>query len=142
MMSETHIFNPNLVNEFRLDITGPLRDRSGERQHPGQHSGPWAGRRAFTGFAGPNGGTPFILLGGARRLSYAGSPTDTPSVERQNVYQILDNVTRFTAATRSSSASSFRLSAPPSRSLNIPAADTTSTANTPQNSTLVELKHL
>ena len=96
MMSETHIFNPNLVNEFRFGYNwGHYVIGQENANTPASTLVPGLGGVPFTGFAGPNGGTPFILLGGARRLSYAGSPTDTPSVERQNVYQILDNVTKI-----------------------------------------------
>ncbi len=95
MMSETHIFNPNLINEFRFGYNwGHFVIGQENANTPASSLIPGLGGVPFSGFAGPNGGTPFIILGGARRLSYAGSPTDTPSVERQNVYQILDNVTK------------------------------------------------
>ena len=95
MMSETHIFNPNLINEFRFGYNwGHYVIGQENANTPASTLIPGMGGVPFTGFAGPNGGTPFMLPGGARRLSYAGSPTDTPSVERQNVYQVLDNVTK------------------------------------------------
>ena len=50
----------------------------------------------FTGFAGPNGGLPYIPLPArVHILCHAGSRHDIPSVERQNIYQILDNVTKI-----------------------------------------------
>jgi hypothetical protein len=96
MLSETHIFNPNLINEFRFGYNwGHFVIGQENANTPASSLISGLGGVPFTGFAGPNGGTPFILLGGTRRLSYAGSPTDTPSVERQNVYQILDNLTKI-----------------------------------------------
>jgi len=96
MMSETHIFNPNLINEFRFGYNwGHFVIGQENANTPASSLIPGMGGVPFTGFAGPNGGTPFILLGGEHRLSYAGSPTDVPSVERQNIYQILDNVTKI-----------------------------------------------
>ena len=71
-------------------------------------------------------------------------PLTLPSVERQNVYQILDNVTKIHRQpldqVRRRSFRAIRTAFAQSHISR--AADTTSTANTPQNSTLVELKHL
>ena len=96
MVSETHLFSPSLINEFRFGYNwGHFVIGQENANTPASTLIPGMGGVPFTGFAGPNGGTPFILLGGKRRLTYAGSPTDVPSVERQNVYQILDNVTKI-----------------------------------------------
>jgi Carboxypeptidase regulatory-like domain/TonB dependent receptor len=89
--SETHIFNPNLINEFRF----------------GYNYGRFLNLQAFAntnlsaqyGF----GGIPFIagqFYGGlppttVTGLSTFGSAGNMPAIEHENVYQILDNVTKI-----------------------------------------------
>jgi len=58
MMSETHIFNPNLVNEFRFGYNwGHYVIGQENANHPASTLVPGLGGVPFTGFAGPNGGT-------------------------------------------------------------------------------------
>jgi hypothetical protein len=97
MASETHLFSSTLINEFRFGYNWGVYEYSqlnGNAQ--ANQLVPGLGGVPFTGFAGPNGGLPEILFAGVRdiNLTPAGTSTDTPSVERQNVYQILDNLTK------------------------------------------------
>ncbi len=89
MFSETHIFNPSLINEFRYGFNwGNFQalqfnpDVSAATLVPGLYSLP---------ISGGNGGLPFF---NTSDLSHFGAPRDLPSIERQNVYQFLDNVTK------------------------------------------------
>lgn len=94
MMSETHLFNPNLVNEFRFGYNWGLYEFvQMNNKIPANQLVPGMNGVPFTGYAGPNGGLPEILYRGSLRFSVAGSRHDVPSIERQNVYQILDNIT-------------------------------------------------
>jgi hypothetical protein len=96
MASETHLFSPNLINEFRFGYNWGVYEYSQiNGSVPADQLVPGLGGVPFTGFAGPNGGLPNILFRGSLRLTSAGTSTDTPSVERQNIYQILDNVTKI-----------------------------------------------
>jgi hypothetical protein len=97
MASETHVINPNLINEFRFGYNWGVYEYSQlNGGTPADQLVPGMGGVPFTGFAGPNGGLPNILFRGDRRTpTTAGTSTDTPSVERQNVYQVLDNVTKI-----------------------------------------------
>jgi len=99
MASETHVFTPNLVNEFRFGYNWgnyqflQLNSNIDEAAKLGLGSIP------FSGTAEPNGGLPSINVlkangNAAGDISTFGSATDLPSVERQNVYQFLDNVTK------------------------------------------------
>ncbi len=95
MASETHLFSPNLVNEFRFGYNWGLYEFVQMNSNvPAEQLVPGMGGVPFTGFAGPNGGLPVLIFGGSSKLSTAGSRHDIPSVERQNIYQILDNVTK------------------------------------------------
>jgi hypothetical protein len=100
MASETHVFSPTLVNEFRFGYNWgdfqflQLNSNVNEAAKLGLGDVP------FGNTAEPNGGLPNIntlTVGGnvAGDVSTFGSPTDLPSVEHQNVYQILDNLTRI-----------------------------------------------
>ncbi len=93
MGSETHLFSPNLVNEFRFGYNWGLFEYSQLNGNvPADQLIPGMGGVPFTGFAGPNGGLPAMRIAG---FTGAGSSHDTPSVERQNIYQILDNITKI-----------------------------------------------
>ncbi|MGC1784755.1 MAG: carboxypeptidase regulatory-like domain-containing protein [Acidobacteriaceae bacterium] len=88
--SETHIFNPNLTNEFRF---GYNYGRFGIA--PGQNTD--TNLSAQLGFGGipysPGiGGLPPTTVGG---ISGFGAPEYYPVLEIQNTYQILDNVTKL-----------------------------------------------
>ncbi|MFZ0301711.1 MAG: TonB-dependent receptor [Terracidiphilus sp.] len=99
MASETHIFSPNLVNEFRFGYNWGLYEFVQMNSNiPAEQLIPGLGGVPFTGFAGPNGGLPEFYFGRSTGHIYyanAGSRHDIPSVERQNIYQILDNVTKI-----------------------------------------------
>ena len=92
MASETHIFNPNLTNEARFGYNwgdyGFLQQNS--TVNVAAQVG--LGGIPFDGTAEPNGGLPLFTM---TRISNFGSRADLPSIERQNVYQILDNVTKI-----------------------------------------------
>lgn len=87
-LSETHIFNPSFVNEFRFGYNWG---------HP-QFLQPSANTdvAAQVGLGGipfqkNNGGLPSTTVNG---ISGFGSPGFYPAIEYENVFQILDNVTR------------------------------------------------
>jgi hypothetical protein len=93
MWSETHVFNPTLTNEVRFAFnylhTG--------FQHPNAANPDFADSIGFGGIpkAELNGGLPRIIFDGNNSLSQAGSPEWSTTDEHQNVYQILDNVTKI-----------------------------------------------
>ena len=96
MASETHIFNPNLINEFRFGYNWGLYEFAqmngsipADQLIKGMEGVP------FTGTNEPNGGLPYLRFAGSGGISAAGSRKDVPSVERQNIYEILDNVTKI-----------------------------------------------
>lgn len=90
MVSETHIFTPTLTNEFRFGFnymhTG--------FEHPNAANLDFATSVGFGGIptAPLNGGLPQVSVGG---ISNFGSPEWSTTDEHQNVYQILDNVTKI-----------------------------------------------
>jgi hypothetical protein len=92
MASETHIFNPNLTNEVRFGYNwgdfGFLQQNS--QTNIAAQIG--LGGIPFGNTAEPNGGLPLFTM---NNTSSFGSRADLPSIERQNVYQILDNVTKI-----------------------------------------------
>ncbi|MGB6686646.1 MAG: TonB-dependent receptor [Terracidiphilus sp.] len=95
MASETHIFAPNLVNEFRFGYNwGNYQFLQSNPDTPASSLIPGMGGVPFTGYPEPNGGLPYIPMRGSVTISAAGARHDVPSVERQNIYQILDNVTK------------------------------------------------
>jgi hypothetical protein len=94
MISETHIVSPSLINEFRFGYNwGVFSVTQSDANIPAEQLIPGMGGVPFTGYAGPNGGIPYINWGGTDRFTRGGEH-DIPSVERQNIYQILDNVTK------------------------------------------------
>lgn len=92
MYSETHVFNPNLSNEFRFGYNY-LHD--GYLQQ--NYNTDIAKQIGLGGIPyGPdfpqNGGLPYVSIGG---LSNFGSPQFYVTNEHENVFQILDNVTKI-----------------------------------------------
>ncbi|HZU42080.1 MAG TPA: TonB-dependent receptor, partial [Terriglobales bacterium] len=88
-LSETHVFNPHVVNEFRFGYNRNNSRRlqfnsgtnlSADLGYPGVPFGPL------------NGGLPQITFGDGSAPTL-GSPTFLPSVEIQNTYTLSDNVT-------------------------------------------------
>ena len=90
MLSETHVFTQTLTNEFRFGYnylhTG--------FQHPNASNPDFASSVGFGGIpkATLNGGLPNVSVSG---LTAFGSPTWSTTDEHENVYQILDNVTKI-----------------------------------------------
>jgi hypothetical protein len=92
MGSETHIFNPNLINEFRFSYNWAeilnLQENDSTDVAP------------TLGLGGVPFGSGFPLNGGLPNLNPSGISTvgtgySVPSIEFQNVYQILDNLTKI-----------------------------------------------
>ena len=89
--SETHIINPNLINEFRIGY------------NYGRFLNLQANANTNLSAQYGLGGIPFVagqFYGGlppttVTGLSTFGSPGNMPAVEHENVYQILDNVTKI-----------------------------------------------
>ena len=94
MFSETHIFSHTLTNEFRVGFNNI-------RSHRTQFNAANAGFAASLGFGGipagyMNGGIPQMWFsGGAFNIANFGSGGYTPGTEKENVYQIIDNVTKI-----------------------------------------------
>lgn len=86
--SETHVFNPNLSNEVRY---GYNYGHFGF-QHPNINNNisPTLGLNGVP-FGPLNGGLPYFSISG---IDHFGSPQFSVTDEYQNVYQILDNVTK------------------------------------------------
>ncbi len=87
--SETHIFTPTLTNEFRFGYNYGHFDGLHENAN-----NPTAASSLGLGgvpYAQNNGGLPYINVSG---LSVFGSPQFYATNEYENVYQILDNVTK------------------------------------------------
>jgi hypothetical protein len=87
--SETHIFTPTLTNEFRFGYN--YGHYAG--LHENANNSTLASSLGLGGipFATNNGGIPFFSVSG---LSNFGSPQFYATNEYENVYQILDNVTK------------------------------------------------
>ena len=87
--SESHVFTPTLTNEFRFGYN--YGHYAG--LHENANNSTLASSLGLGGvpFAQNNGGLPFITVGG---LSNFGSPQFYATNEYENVYQILDNVTK------------------------------------------------
>lgn len=93
MLSETHVFTPSLINEFRFGYNwGDFEniqpnDMVNESQTLGLGGVPYSG----TGYY-KNGGLPSISISGIQGF---GSHGNDPSVELENIWQVLDNVTKI-----------------------------------------------
>ena len=91
MFSEAHVFSQSLTNEVRFGFsylhTG--------FQHPNAANSGFASSVGFGGIpvAPLNGGLPAVNLNSA--VSNFGSPTWSTTDEHENVYQIIDNVTKI-----------------------------------------------
>ena len=87
--SETHIFTPNLTNEARFGYNyGHYAGLQENANNPTAASSLGLGGIPY---APNNGGLPKFNVGG---MSGFGSPTFYATNEYENVYQILDNVTK------------------------------------------------
>lgn len=88
VLSETHIFNPNLVNEFRFGYNWA------HAQFLQQSANTDVAKQVGLGgipFQNNNGGLPNTSISG---ISSFGSSGYYPSIEYENVFQVLDNVTK------------------------------------------------
>jgi hypothetical protein len=92
MGSETHIFNPNLVNEFRFSYNWGGFLNLQENANTNVASTLGLGGVPFGPGSPFNGGLPNLNPAG---ISTVGTGYSVPSIEHQNVYQILDNVTKI-----------------------------------------------
>jgi carboxypeptidase family protein/TonB-dependent receptor-like protein len=88
-LSETHVFRPSLVNEFRLGY-----NRVNSHRFQLGFNTDLSGQLGFPGvpFAPLNGGLPQLTFGDGSAPTL-GSPTFLPSVEIQNTYVLSDNLT-------------------------------------------------
>lgn len=90
MLSETHIFSPNLTNEFRFGYNWGVFGFLQANSNTDISAQLGLGGIPFTGPG--SGGLPNVAISG---LTSWGAPGSTPGLESQNVYQILDNVTKI-----------------------------------------------
>jgi hypothetical protein len=90
MFSETHVFTQSLTNEARI---GYNYMHTGF-QHPNAANLGFAASVGFGGIptAPLNGGLPAVSVSG---ISGFGSPTWSTTSEHENVYQLLDNITKI-----------------------------------------------
>lgn len=87
--SETHVFTPTLTNEFRFGYNyGHFAGLHSNATNPSAASGLGLGGIPYST---NNGGLPAFNISG---ISGFGSPTFYATNEYENVYQILDNVTK------------------------------------------------
>lgn len=93
MVSESHIFNPSFINEFRFGYNWgnyqniQPNDLVDKAANLGLGGMPFSGPGYFL-----NGGLPAVSVSGIQGF---GSHGNDPSIELQNIYQILDNVTKI-----------------------------------------------
>jgi hypothetical protein len=95
MLSETHLFNPKLVNEFRFGYnTGDFQFLQSNSNVPASTLVPGLGGVPFGPgqTTEPNGGLPWFTVSD---IANFGARRDVPSIEHQNIYQIIDNVTKI-----------------------------------------------
>jgi len=86
MISETHIVSPSLINEFRFGYNwGVFSVTQSDANIPAEQLIPGMGGVPFTGYAGPNGGIPYInwegqigLQGAANMTSIRRAPKHLP----------------------------------------------------------------
>ena len=96
MLSETHLVSPTLINEFRFGYNWGLFQYS-------QFGSSTPASTLISGLGGvpsnsysvPNGGLPVLRFAGSDGITSGGADHDTPSTERQNIYQVIDNVTKI-----------------------------------------------
>jgi hypothetical protein len=88
-LSESHLFRPSLVNEFRLGY-----NRINSHRYQLNYNKDVSGQVGFPGvpFTNINGGLPQLTFGDGSAPTL-GSPTFLPSVEIQNTYVLSDNLT-------------------------------------------------
>ena len=92
MLSETHVFNANLVNEFRLGYNWGDFENIQPNWNVNEAANLGLGGMPFGPGFYKNGGLPSVSVSGIQAF---GSHGNDPSVELQNIYQLLDNVTKI-----------------------------------------------
>jgi len=95
MLSETHLFNPKFINEFRFGYNvGNFQFLQSNSTTPAATLVPGLGGVPFGSgqTTEANGGLPWFTVSD---IANFGARRDLPSIEHQNVYQILDNVTKI-----------------------------------------------
>ena len=92
MGSETHIFNPNLVNEFRFSYNWGSFSNLQENANTNESATLGLGGIPFGAGFPENGGLPSVTVSGIQAFGTHGFD---PSIKKQNLYQILDNVTKI-----------------------------------------------
>jgi hypothetical protein len=90
MASETHIFNPNLVNEFRVSYNWGSFENLQENYNVDLSATLGLGGIPYGAGYPDNGGLPSVSVSGIQSWGTHGFD---PSNKKQNIYQILDNVT-------------------------------------------------
>jgi hypothetical protein len=92
-ISEVHIFNPSLVNEFRLGY-----NRINSHRFQTNSNIDVSGQIGFPGvpFAPNNGGLPSITFNDGSSIGI-GSPQFLPSIEKQNSWVFTENLTKVIA---------------------------------------------
>lgn len=90
MGSETHVFSPTLVNEFRFSYNWGSFANLQENSDLDESANLGLGGIPFGAGYPDNGGLPSVAVSGIQTFGTHGFD---PSVKTQNVYQILDNVT-------------------------------------------------
>jgi hypothetical protein len=92
MLSETHIFDPNLINEFRFGYNWGNYQNLQPNYNTNEAAKLGLGNMPFGSGYFKNGGLPSVSVSGVQAF---GSHGNDPSVEGQNIYQILDNVSKI-----------------------------------------------
>ena len=92
MLSETHLFNANLINEFRFGYNWGTFANLQANSDVNEAAALGLGGMPFGPGLPQNGGLPSITVGS---ITAFGTHGNDPSVEVQNTYQILDNVTKI-----------------------------------------------
>ena len=92
MISETHSFNPDLINEFRFSYNWGKFANLQANYNVNEAANLGLGGMPFGPGYFDNGGLPQVSVGG---ITGFGSHGNDPSVEGQNVYQLIDDVTKI-----------------------------------------------
>jgi hypothetical protein len=88
VLSETHVFNPTLSNEFRVGES--LMVIAHTQLNRDINYAPQIGLGGIP-FGPNNGGLPSVSIGG---INGFGSPTFYPALQHDNIFEIMDNVTK------------------------------------------------
>ncbi len=92
MVSETHLFNANLINEARFSYNWGNYQNLQPNLNTNEASALGLGGMPFGAGFFENGGLPSVSVSGIQAF---GTHGNDPSIELQNIYQGLDNVTKI-----------------------------------------------